>query len=196
MARGRMAYRSPRFDCDVFMSYAHGASPGVENPPLRRWSWAMIDSLKAEIGSLFTDFDGLKIWDDRSLDPTAALTDELRKTVQRSCLLLIVMSPRYLRSACCTDERAWFEHEFAERRKGLGRIFVVRAVSTDPNKWPSCLKDERGLADLGFRFHRDTDEESVEPYGWPDLVERNEAFYRSLATLRTTLVHRLRDIKN
>jgi hypothetical protein len=190
-----MPYLAPHFHYDMFMSYAHGHVPGVDDPPLRRWSQAMIDGLKADIGSLFTEFDQLTIWDDRSLDPTAALTDELREKIERSCLLLIVMSPRYLSSAWCTDELTWFAREFAERRKGPGRVFIVRAVSTDADKWPSCLKDERGHADLGFRFHRETDQENVEPYGWPDLIHRNEDFYRALAALRTTLVRRLREVK-
>jgi hypothetical protein len=192
-----MSYLAPYFNYDVFMSYAHGRVAGGADPPLKRWSQAMVDSLKADVGSLFSDLDELTIWDDRSLDPTAALSDELRKKVERSCLLLIVMSPRYLSSAWCTDELAWFEREFAERCKGPGRVFIVRAVSTDTKKWPKFLKDERGHPDLGFRFHRETelDEENVAPYGWPDLVDRNEDFYRSLATLRTTLVQRLRDFK-
>jgi hypothetical protein len=61
------------------------------------------------IASLFTEFDELKIWDDRRIDPTAALTDELRNKVERACLLLIVMSPRYLASAWCTGlpSRLW-----------------------------------------------------------------------------------------
>ena len=190
-----MPYLAPQFDYDVFISYAHGLVRGVADPPLKRWSQAMIDRLKADIASLFTDFDELMIWDDRSIDPTAALTDLLRNKVERSCLLLIVMSPRYLASAWCTDELTWFERQFAERRKGMGRVFIVRAVSTDCNKWPRFLKDERGHADLGFRFHRETDDENVEPHGWPDLVDRNEDFFRALGTLRTTLVQRLREIK-
>ena len=190
-----MPYLAPYFDYDVFMSYAHGHVPGVADLPLRRWSQALIDRLKADIVSLFTEFDELAIWDDRSIDPTAALTEELRNRVERACLLLIVMTPRYLASAWCTDELTWFESQFAERCKGLGRIFIVRAVSTDRNTWPRFLKDDRGNPDLGFRFHRETDEWNVEPYGWPDLVDRNEDFYRALATLRTTLVQRLREIR-
>ena len=84
-----MAYLSPHFDHDVFMSYAHGRGRAAD-PPLRRWSQALIDCLVDDFGSLFTEFDKLTIWDDRSLDPTAALTDEIRKNVERSCLLLIV----------------------------------------------------------------------------------------------------------
>jgi hypothetical protein len=94
-----MSYLASHFDYDVFMSYAHGHMPGTADPPLKRWSLAMIDKLKEDLGSLFTEFDELKIWDDRSLDPTARLTDELRTTVEQCCLLLIVMSPRYLASA-------------------------------------------------------------------------------------------------
>jgi hypothetical protein len=74
-----MPYLAPNFDYDMFVSYAHGHVPGVDDPPLRRWSQAMIDGLKADIGSLFTEFDQLTISDDRGLDPTAALTDELRE---------------------------------------------------------------------------------------------------------------------
>ncbi len=129
-----MPYLAPHFDYDVFMSYTHGHIHGVADPPLRLWSQALIERLKADIASLFTEFDELKFWDDRSIDPTAAMTDELRKKVERSCLLLIVMSPRYLASAWCTDELTWFERQFAERRKGPGRVFIVRAVSTDRNK--------------------------------------------------------------
>src|SRR5260370_38246506 len=77
-----------------------------------------------------------------------------------------------------------------------GRVASSSCGRSRPaNNWPSCLKDERGHADLGFRFHRETDQENVEPYGWPDLIRRNEDFYRSLAALRTTLVRRLREIK-
>jgi hypothetical protein len=190
-----MPYLAPDFDPDVFMSYTHGHVPGLADPPLKRWSQAMIDKLKEDLVNLFTEFDELKIWDDRSLDPTAHLTDELRTTIERSCLLLIVMSPRYLASAWCKDELAWFERQFVERRKGVGRVFIVRAVSTDESKWPRCLKDERGNADLGFRFHPMTDKEGVPPYGWPDLFDRNEEFRSALSTLRTTLVGRLQEIR-
>src|SRR5262245_56244444 len=79
-----MPYLAPHFDYDVFMSYAHGV-PGAVDPPLRRWSQALIDRLKADILSLFTEFDDLAIWDDRSIDPTAALTEELRNKVERAC---------------------------------------------------------------------------------------------------------------
>jgi hypothetical protein len=77
----------------------------------------------------------------------------------------------------------------------VGRVFIVRAVSTDEGKWPRRLKDERGNADLGFRFHPVTDKEGVPPHGWPDLFDRNEEFRSALGTLRSTLVGRLHEIR-
>jgi len=35
----------------------------------------------------------------------------------------------------------------------------------------------------------------VEPYGWPDLVDRNERFRKELSRLRTVLTRRLRELK-
>jgi hypothetical protein len=46
-----MPYLAPQFDYDVFMSYAHGQFPGVADPPLKPWSQALIDRLKADIAS-------------------------------------------------------------------------------------------------------------------------------------------------
>jgi hypothetical protein len=191
-----MAYMAPHFEYDIFVSYTHARAPGVPLPPLKQWTNAFIDCLKPGITSLFTEFDHLRIWDDRRVDPTASLTEDIQTAVERSCLLMIVMSPRYLESSWCNKELEWFQGQIKERRKGPGRIFVVRAVSTNHERWPNYLRDLDGHADLGFFFHRDTDEENVEPFGFPSLIERNEDFYRALGTLRTTLVGRLRQLKS
>jgi hypothetical protein len=190
-----LAYLAPHFQYDIFMSYSHGAVDRMENPPLKRWSQGFIDLLKADILSTQDDFDSLEIFDDRDADRTMGLSDQLKEIVERSGLLLIVMSPRYLRSSWCTDELGWFVQQFANRRKGSGRVFIVRSISTDEGRWPAILKDSRGHSDLGFRFHPVTTESGTTPYGWPDLLEKNEDFYKALAPLRTTIIRRLRDLK-
>ena len=175
-----MAYLAPHFEYDIFMSYSHGAVPGIENPPLKRWSQAFIDRLKADILSTRNDFDSLDIFDDRDADRTTGLSDQLKNIVEQSGLLLIVMSPRYLGSSWCTDELDWFVEQFAHRHKGSGRVFIVRSISTDEERWPEVLKDSRGHSDLGFRFHPATNEDGTTPYGWPDLLDKNEDFYKDL----------------
>lgn len=193
-----MAYLTPAFDYDVFVSYSHGDPKGAGGSPLKTWSHALIEALVADITSLSDEFDDLAVWYDLDLDPTLRLTSELRNKVKASAVLMILMSPRYLGSAWCQDERGWFEEQIEARSTDEGRVFVVRAVPTNEDAWPDFLRDERGHANPGFSFHAPPREEGdiVEPYGWPDLIERNEPFRRELAKLRTVLTRRLRQLKS
>jgi hypothetical protein len=187
---------APDFEHDVFMSYAHGRQRGSDLAPLRDWSQKFIDLLRAEIYALHPDIGTIDVWDDRSVDPTAALTDEIKREVERSRVLLILMSPWYLESVWCREERDWFEAQFVGRRRSPGRVFVVRAVSTNTDKWPAFLKDSHGHPDIGFQFHPETTKEEVEhPFCWPDLMSRTDEFNKPFRTLRTTLVGRLKAIK-
>jgi hypothetical protein len=192
-----MAYLSPAYEHDVFVSYSHGDPEGRGNSPLKAWSNALVDTLAADIKALSGDFRDLAVWYDRDLDPTLNLTAELRRQVEASAILMILMSPYYLKSAWCGDERAWFEAQVAARAGETGRVFVVRAVPTDTADWPDFLRDERGYTVLGFRFHPPPQRpgDMVEPYGWRGRIEGNEPFLRELATLRTALTRRLSELK-
>jgi hypothetical protein len=193
-----MAYLSPDFDYDVFVSYSHGDPKGTGQSPLKTWSHALIEALVADIASLSGEFDTLAVWWDRDLDPTLKLTPDLRRKVKAAAVLMILMSPRYLKSTWCGDECAWFQEQIEDRAAEEGRVFIVRAVPTDEAAWPVFLRDERGYAIAGFRFHPPPQQpdDIVEPYGWPDLIDRNEAFRRELGTLRTVLTRRLRELKS
>jgi hypothetical protein len=192
-----MAYLSPEYEFDVFVSYSHGDPKGTGNSPLKTWSHALIEALIADITSLSDEFDDLQIWWDRDLDPTLQLTPELRRRVKAAAVLMILMSPRYLKSSWCGDEAAWFRQQVEDRAADEGRVFVVRTVPTDEGAWPAFLRDERGNAIVGFRFHPPARQagDLVEPFGWPDLIERNAPFRQELATLRTVLTRRLRELK-
>jgi TIR domain len=191
-----MPYLAPHFDYDVFMSYAHGQVQGYPDAPLRDWSQRFIDQLRADFGALRNDFDALEFWDDRKVDPTAAMTVAIKDAVERSGILLIMMSPKYLASQwCISKELDWFKTQFQSRRQSPGRVFVVRAVSTNTDGWPDFLKDESGHPDIGFRFHPETTQEGTEPYCYPHLQFRTEDFNRPFSMLRTTLIGRLQEIK-
>jgi hypothetical protein len=177
------------------MSYAHGRQPGSPHAPLRTWSQEFIDQLRADIYALRRDLGDVDFWDDRSVDPTEALTEQIKCEAEKSGILLIIMSTAYLDSKWCKDEREWFKMQFLARRSSPGRVFVIRAVSTNTEEWPDFLKDSRGHSDIGFQFHRETVDVGTEPYGWPDLSERTREFNAMFATLRTTVIKRLEAIK-
>ena len=192
-----MAYLSPHFDWDVFVSYAHGVAPVDGEAPLKTWSRAFIEALKTDILNLSSKLPDLQIWDDRRIDPTAKLTNELREIVHGSGILLILISNRYLESSWCKDESSWFESQIKERSNDLARTFVVRVQATEHESWPKFLLDERGHPVIGFQFHPtpESPEDDVEPFGWPDLAYRPVEFRKEFASLRTAISRRLIEIK-
>lgn len=188
-----MAYLSPHFEADAFVSYSHGDPKGEGNMPFKTWTHALIDKLEKEIRSLDPNLSEIKLWFDKDADPTAQLTPLLRDTVSKSCMLIIVMTHYYLRSSWCKDELNWFRDQIKERTEfERGRVFIIRAQPTDVSAWPDFLRDERGHALLGFQFCASNTET---PFGWPDLVVQDEEFRKALNTLRSSLMKHLREFK-
>jgi hypothetical protein len=185
-----MAYLEPAFKYDVFVSHSHGNPTRAGVPPLKQWTDSLIDDLKAEIQSVDTEFDDLHFWLDKQIDPTAALTQELRDSVKASGILMIIMSPRYLASSWCKDELDWFRQQVRDRASDEGRAFVIRALATNETDWPDFLRDERGNSLIGFRFHDPSDSM---PYGWGGV--RDKDYVRQLWTLQTALTKRLRELR-
>jgi hypothetical protein len=93
-----MPYVGPPFEHDIFFSYAHGVSIR-DIAPLKIWSHCLIDELGATVKNIKPQYSVLDIFVDRELDPTRQLTPFLKRKIESSALLLIVMSPFYLESA-------------------------------------------------------------------------------------------------
>jgi hypothetical protein len=185
-----MAYLTPHFDPDVFVSYSHG-NPIGGRAPLRDWTHALILRLNDGLRALRAEFDYLDMWMDPEIDPTAHLTDVLRGKVSACGVLMIIMSERYLNSKWCKEEREWFEEQVKERPGTDGRVFVIRAQETDTKLWPDFLRDERGHAITGFSFY---DPDSGDPWGF-QLREPNDEFFKELGRVRLWLTKRLRELR-
>jgi len=190
LANPPMPFLAPHFDPDVFVSYSHG-DPLGGRAPLRDWTRALVRRLNDRLHALETEFDGLDIWMDPEIDPTAYLTPELRLKASACGVLMIVMSKRYLKSSWCGDERDWFQKQFEGRAGNVGRVFVIRAQETDVNRWPDFLRDERGHAMPGFTFH---DPDDGAPLSF-ELREPNDDYFKALGRLQTWLVKRLRELR-
>jgi hypothetical protein len=185
-----MSHLAPHFDPDVFVSYSHG-DPIAGEAPLRDWTRALIQRLRVGLHALKTEFDGLDIWMDPDIDPTAYLTPELKAKAAACGVLMIVMSERYLKSSWCGDELKWFREQFEGRASEGGRVFVIRAQQTDERLWPDFLRDARGHALIGFPFY---DPENGDPWGF-QLREPGDDYFKELARLRTWLTRRLRELR-
>jgi len=155
-----MSYVGSPFTQDLFVTYSHGT--GVDGKAhLREWSVAFAKELESELRFERPYRDNLRLFIDNDLrpgqgvDPMAPLTEQLRGQIGDSALLVVLMSPDYIASQWCRQERDWWQ----QRQTELGiswdtRIAVVRAMPTN-DPWPDLFKDSAGQPLVGFLFHSD-----------------------------------------
>jgi hypothetical protein len=108
-----MSFLGEPFKHDLFVSYSHGDFDGSGKSNLKTWSQAFARELEAELRQKI-EFNGLMIFldqhdrPDQAVDPMEALTEQLRTEIGATGLLTVLMSPHYLRSKWCGDERDWW----------------------------------------------------------------------------------------
>src|SRR5262252_8491873 len=167
-----MAYVGSPFEFDIFISYSHGGDDGQGRGYLQPWSAAFVQELDRELRSDPRFRQSLRIFLDSNqrgsgVDPMAALTEQLKTDIGAAALLVVLMSPDYLTSAWCKDEREWWlARQAAAGLQTDERVAVVRVwPTTDP--WPPAFADSRGQPLVGFQFH--THGEPVRPLGWTEM---------------------------
>jgi hypothetical protein len=132
-----------------------------------------------------------------SLDSNDPLTQQLRSAAAGSAFLLSLMSPHYLASPWCKDERAWWLKTMAATPlPEIGsRLFVARIWPTGDCPWPPEFCDERGHPMLGVWFYeRPGDELTSRPFGWVDPTA-DEKFRNALVDLAGQIGVRMRKLK-
>jgi hypothetical protein len=170
---------------DVFLSYSHGDVDGTGLSRLKQWSQAFATELESEFRAHPTFGRTFRLFLDdhhrpaQALDPMAPLTAQLQNDIEHSAVLGILMSPHYLGSKWCQDERDWWCAK--QRQLGLpidGRIAIARIwPTTDP--WPEALADSRRQPLVGFGFY---DKEQADllpqPYEWPEPSPKSRDPFR------------------
>ncbi|CRI57073.1 toll/interleukin-1 receptor domain-containing protein [Pseudomonas sp. CCOS 191] len=169
-----MAYVGTPFAHDLFISYSHGYDEKSGIGFLQAWSTAFTTELERELRADRRFRHDLAIFLDgdhrpgQGIDPMSPLTEQLRQEIGNSALLVILMSPDYLASTWCADEREWWSTQQASF--GLPcdeRIAVVRIWPTD-TAWPKLLTDSQDQPLVGFRFHAPLSGKEY-PLGWVDM---------------------------
>lgn len=203
-----VAHVGAPFTSDLFVSYSHG-DDGSGHGFLAPWSAAFARELERELRADRKYRQTLRVFLDQDLrpgqgvDPMAPLTAQLQERIEGAALLVILMSPDYLASQWCADERTWwFERQAAHGLATDERVAVVRIWPTDA-PWPQGLTDARGEPLTGFSFDVTIDG-VTRPLGWDELPgpfgkEFRKAMlgvvgrlYQALDTLKTRLAARER----
>jgi hypothetical protein len=198
-----MTHLAPEFLHDVFVSYAHGDADSSGKSPLKTWSKAFARELEFELRTMPGLQNSVVFLDDsdragQRLDSNDPLTQQLRSAAGGSAFLLLLMSPHYLGSPWCKDERTWWlQHAAPNALPEIGsRVFVARIWPTGDRAWPPELCDERGNPMLGVWFHeRPGDELISRPFGWVDPTGKNGEFRSVLVDLAGQIGVRMRKLQ-
>jgi hypothetical protein len=197
-----MGHLSPEFLHDVFVSYSHGDVDGSGGSPLKTWSIAFVRELQDEL-KIIPQLRSPSVFLDQSprpeqgLDAGNPLTAQLQGAASRAALLLLLMSPHYLRSKWCQDERKWWlEGTLADAFPELdSRILISRVWPTRDDEWPKELCDARGHPPLGVLFHDPAKNEvTSRPFGWPNPHAAGGEFRDALVELAGLIALRLKQL--
>src|SRR5262249_48548097 len=109
-----------------------------------RWVSALVQDLRNLLAQKMGRSDAFSMWwDEIDLRGHHAITPEIRATLQQSATLLLVLSPGYLASEWCRQERELFFEVWGG--KPQGRVFVVEKQVLAEDQLPSAeLTDIKG----------------------------------------------------
>jgi hypothetical protein len=197
-----MAVLAPEFRHDLFISYARGDHDNAGNSLLSTWSLELARALHAELRTTPGQKDAAVFfdesdWQGRCLDSNSPLTAQLRDAAANSALLLLLMSPHYLASDWCGDERAWWYGQATAKDlpEIADRAIFARVWPTEDDPWPTEFCDERGHPPLGVWFHeRPGDKLTTRPFGWPKPTSEASEFGDAVVELAGQISVRLREL--
>ncbi len=141
-----MAY-VPGYQHDVFVSYAH-----IDNEPLvgaaEGWVSTLVRNLETVLRQKLGDRERrLDVWMDHELTGNRPFAGDIQAALERTAILLVILSPGYLSSDWCREERDTFRRLVSSRAHAGSRVFVVHRDRIDRQGLPTEFD---GL--LGYRF--------------------------------------------
>lgn len=190
----------PGCEWDVFVSYCHcnnkanvGVAEGWVTSFIKQFEIKLQEQADIKDPKIFIDYKGL--------GPGDLLTEALMTAIQKSAVLIVVLSKKYLESGWCASERKEFIHlqnEFSELIKkhsrtdsrqtaAISRVFIVEYQPLPREKWPHEFKEI--LTTILWDENNNT---LGSPQPDPDQPE----YYTRIGQLSESVAKRLIDLKN
>lgn len=152
------------FEYDIFISYAHlDNETAFEDEP--GWVELFYKDLDLSLGQRYGRANAVKIWwDDRRLEGNTFFDQSIQESIEKSAIMLCLMSPGYLESEYCKKEMKLFHAKAQQEPPGLkvghrSRLLNVLLYNIPYNRWPLELSGTSGFPfynaendDLGDRL--------------------------------------------
>ena len=133
---------SPRFQHgfphDVFISYTH-----ADNQPDRRGPW--VERFETDLKARLEVVSGasIDIWWDKKLGAADRFNDAIKDELQKSAVLVVILSPSYFNSAYCQSEReSFYSHCASSGQSAVGnknRVVKVAKFFVPLEQYPPDL---------------------------------------------------------
>lgn len=169
----------------VFVSYAHADNESLDKGE-PGWVSFFVDKLQRATarhpGGAHVEF-----WMDHRLEPQRQVTEELRKRIRDSVIILALISPRYMESKWCQLEMATF---VAEVGGGVSaaRVFMVEVLPTEREHWHTAVRD---LSPVKL-WVSDFSHPEAKTLGWPvPAVRGDRDYWDEVNTLASRLARQL-----
>jgi len=129
---------------DVFISYPHAVEALRGAETLRDWSRGVADAILEYVTMSLAEEDiRPEYYLDRDRAVSAMpLTDTLEESIQKSAVLVILMSPYY--KNWCVKELEWFFERAPVDGRGFGQCVLLNVQKASENAWPDLLRDKDG----------------------------------------------------
>lgn len=176
---------------DIFISYAH-----VDNLPVfseeRGWIEQFYEDLRILLAQRLGRMDDVRIWwDNRRLDGSVVFDASIEEGINRSAVMLCLLSSGYMRSDYCQKELDVFHTKAQKEEPGLkvgdrSRLLNVLLYNIPFKQWPPELSGT-----TGFPFYHKEDDDD---WGAPLDVD-DPLFRKQLLELRDALAGLIEDLK-
>lgn len=133
----------PSYKNDIFVSYLHRDDVPVSSDI--GWVSSFVHRIEDSLDQRFGRAGICSLWMRRSLPVNEHLSAGTMDAVQNSAILLVMMSPAYLRSMGAGEEATAFLKSFTDKQSELRRILVVEVQPTERSHWPPSLHNVTSL---------------------------------------------------
>lgn len=137
----------PGFEQDIFVSYAR-----VDDEPLFPGEPGWVSGLQRLLTHRLRQLlgrDCFTVWRDQDIAKHIDFEPQIATSLERSAVLLLILSPGYMKSPWCQREMTTFLKMVRQRGISNGGVFLVQREKIDHAKWPEELE---GAGLTGYRF--------------------------------------------
>ncbi len=176
----------PGFEHDLFISYAHR-----DDDPLNDGERGWVSTFRHNLeNALSQKLEGKapNVWMDQRLALNAELGPELTRRLEQTAVLLVVLSPPYVASKWCQDERRIFMDLVRGRSQAEQSVFVIEKDRV--NQRPEEFAQRFGLR---FWKEKQDDQSVTRTFGWPD-PKGDTSYWDAITTLSCKIADYLRNL--